>query len=352
MAYDQDLISNLATLARFDDLQENNKMPTIAIYRGRTLTITSYKADNFLGKIYQIFLKIQNFIYSIFGLLDYDSGKIDAIKDKVAKYHYDKCANLRANDTKLKDDEKETVVKEKTALHEENVKIAELSKILKAEKEELAKANASLKEEVEKLQESNLAEENKKIAEDLNKLTTEYNDLVDEYTGAETLVEAYKKKNADLTEQNKTHTASLRDMLNVKKTYNNEVTSLKVENQNLSDEVTKLKNENKTLESRLGVFSKTLKEGISEGIALMENSKQTTPVQNNNNETSIDELKKENDVLKNEIEELNDENKTLRKKCEALQDKINFIGTEIKISAGLEDLKNDDAFETNDELTG
>lgn len=95
MAYDSQLVHNSAVLFFFEDLQNNHLEPEISLFLGRRLVITSYKPNGILEVIYQIFLECQVALLDTFGFLEESEEKIEAIKERVAQYHFDNCADLR-----------------------------------------------------------------------------------------------------------------------------------------------------------------------------------------------------------------------------------------------------------------
>ena len=91
MTYNSDPIQNVPVLHYFNFLQSISLEPTLSIYRGRTLMITSYKANDFLGKINQLFLKVQTLVFSVFNMLDENPAKIEKMKSRVIRFHFEQC---------------------------------------------------------------------------------------------------------------------------------------------------------------------------------------------------------------------------------------------------------------------
>lgn len=91
MTYNSDPIQNVPILHYFNFLQAEKLEPKLSIYRGRTLMITSYKANDFLGKINQYFLKVQTLVFSVFYMLDEDPAKIEKMKNQVILFHFEQC---------------------------------------------------------------------------------------------------------------------------------------------------------------------------------------------------------------------------------------------------------------------
>lgn len=91
MTYNSDTIKNSVVLDYFNYLQAKNLEPTVAIWRGKLIMITSYKANTVPGKIYQIFLKVKTSIFHFFKLLENNQNKVAEIKADVAGFHLEKC---------------------------------------------------------------------------------------------------------------------------------------------------------------------------------------------------------------------------------------------------------------------
>lgn len=95
MTYDSQLVHNSAVLFFFEDLQNNQLEPEISLFLGRRLMITSYKPTGILEVIHRIFLECQVALLDTFGFLEENKEKIEAIKERVAEYHFVNCAELR-----------------------------------------------------------------------------------------------------------------------------------------------------------------------------------------------------------------------------------------------------------------
>ncbi len=91
MTYNPDQLHNVPVLHYFDYCQAQGLEPKLAIYCGKTLMITSYKANDFLGKVNQFFLKVQTVFFSFFKMLDNDPTKIEKMKSRVIRFHFEQC---------------------------------------------------------------------------------------------------------------------------------------------------------------------------------------------------------------------------------------------------------------------
>lgn len=100
MTYDSQLVQNSAVLFFFEDLQNNQLEPEISLFLGRRLMITSYKPTGILELIHRIFLECQVALLDTFGFLEKNEEKIEAIKERVAQYHFDNCTELRKKENK------------------------------------------------------------------------------------------------------------------------------------------------------------------------------------------------------------------------------------------------------------
>ena len=103
MTYNPDQLHNVPVLHYFDYCQAEKLEPTLAIYCGKTLMITSYKANDFLGKINQLFLKVQTYLFTFFKMLDNDPTKIEKIKNQVLLFHFKQCEHLPKMQECMKD---------------------------------------------------------------------------------------------------------------------------------------------------------------------------------------------------------------------------------------------------------
>jgi|GEM_PF-6569469 len=103
MRYNPDQLHNVTILHYFDYCQTMGLEPTLAIYCGKTLMITSYKANDFLGEINQLFLKVQTYLFTFFKMLDNDPSKIEKMKREVTLFHFKQCEHLPEMKKNMKD---------------------------------------------------------------------------------------------------------------------------------------------------------------------------------------------------------------------------------------------------------
>jgi hypothetical protein len=223
MSYNRNLIENCANLAYFEHLKNENKLPQIALYRGRTLMIISYKADGFLEKIALIFLKAEIAIYQFFKLLEVDKTKIGAIQSQVAQYHFLKCKNLRDNLVESKEATYSAIAKENDDLKIKNSKLIKENKSYNKALINFEILKKQLKEESTLLKDGNnfLKEENAKLKETNNALTRDTIEILD-------VSEMFVAKYQDLS--NKMKDLESENSI-LKRTLNSIQTEIKIEDQ-------------------------------------------------------------------------------------------------------------------------
>lgn len=89
MNYNKLLIENCNTVDYFNYLQEQKLQPELAVYKGKSLIIISYKSNTILEKIFQIFQNIKVGILQFAGALNTSKEKIQEVKNTVYQYHFE-----------------------------------------------------------------------------------------------------------------------------------------------------------------------------------------------------------------------------------------------------------------------